>query len=73
MMAYFLAMECRRVAQNRHADAVTARLLLGDKRTWPGRGSKSENEPQTMGGVRLMPIISPHSEIHSRSSGTKLH
>jgi hypothetical protein len=33
-------------AQNRHADAVAARLLLGDERTWLGRGSKSENDPE---------------------------
>src|SRR6476646_9380707 len=33
-------------AQTRHADAVAARLLLGDERTWLGRGSKSENDPK---------------------------
>jgi len=27
------------MAQNRHADAVAACLLLGDERTWLGRGS----------------------------------
>jgi hypothetical protein len=32
------------VAQNRHADAVAACLLLGDERTWLGRASKSEND-----------------------------
>ncbi len=34
------------MAENRHADAVAACLLLGDERTWLGRGSKSENDPE---------------------------
>jgi hypothetical protein len=33
-------------ARNRHADAVTACRLLGDQRTWLGRGSKSEKGPK---------------------------
>jgi hypothetical protein len=33
------------LARNRHAGAVVARPLLGDQRTWLGRGSKSENDP----------------------------
>src|SRR5258708_695189 len=37
-------------AQNRHADAVAACLLLGDERTWLGRGSKSENDPNRKSG-----------------------
>jgi hypothetical protein len=35
-----------RLYRNRHADAVAARLLLRDQRTWLGRGSKSENDPE---------------------------
>jgi hypothetical protein len=37
--------KCPDVARNRHADAVYACPLLRDQRTSPGRGSKSENDP----------------------------
>jgi hypothetical protein len=46
------------LAQNRHADAVAACLLLGDERTWPGCGSKSENGPTT----DILPILVVTSE-----------
>jgi hypothetical protein len=35
-------------AQNRHADAVAACLLLGDERTSLGCGSRSEFDPERM-------------------------
>jgi hypothetical protein len=36
------------LARNGQADALSACPLLGDERTWLGRGAKSENDPEQM-------------------------
>jgi hypothetical protein len=40
------------VARNRHGGAVAACPLSRDERTWPGRGSTSENDPGLRENVR---------------------
>jgi hypothetical protein len=41
------------LARNRHGGAVAACPLSRDKRTWPGRGSTSENDPSETSARRF--------------------
>src|SRR5258706_14043356 len=58
------------IAQNRHADAVAACLLLGDERTWLGRGSGVLSSSPSLRG--LLPSLGETRACPRRARRTKL-